>query len=54
MSEEIIRAKGILDGAETMEQAVKMAEEFAIMLREMQDEGWVLDSSYDDYMIMRK
>jgi hypothetical protein len=55
MSEEIIRAKGILDGVQTIEEAVARAQEFADYL-------WRLSAHHklsvspvaDDYMIIEE
>lgn len=55
-SSETVRAKGILDGAVTLEEAAAAAEGFAKMLRECLAEGYHLTETpvHDDYMMIRK
>lgn len=52
---EIIRAKGILDGASTLAEAAQKARSFADELQQMHDQGYVLDESVeDDYGFISK
>jgi hypothetical protein len=46
----VIRAKWTIDGAETLEDAARMAEKFAASLRGLASEGYELDGPVqDDY-----
>jgi hypothetical protein len=45
---EIIRAKWIIDGAATLEDAARLAEEFAGYLRGLSADGWRLRAAVDD------
>jgi hypothetical protein len=46
--DELLRAKGILDGATTLAEAATMAGSFAMYLQGLHDEGYVLREPVDD------
>ena len=45
---EIIRAKWSMDGAETLEEAAQLMENFAKQLRQLKTEGYILIDTIDD------
>jgi hypothetical protein len=45
---EVICAKGIMDGAETLDEAIMMIKEFAIQLSHMKSEGYKLVTDIED------
>jgi len=52
---EVIRAKGILDGATTLAEAAGKAREFAAELQRLHDAGYVLSEPVeDDYGFIEK
>jgi hypothetical protein len=52
---DIIRAKGIMDGAPTLAEAINRVREFAADLQKLADGGWELDDVVaDDYGLIRK
>jgi hypothetical protein len=54
-TDEIIRAKWTMDGAETLSEAAKMLRDFADHLEELERKGWQLDGPVaDDYGDIRK
>jgi hypothetical protein len=46
--DEIIRAKGILDGAATLAEAVVKAHDFAFYLQGLHDRGYALEGPVED------
>ena len=53
--EEVIRAKGILDGATTLEEAITMVQEFAVQLEKLKQDGYELTEPIeDDYGFVEK
>jgi len=51
----IIRAKWIMDGARTLDEAITKVEEFADYLRELKQQGWQLIAPIeDDYGFLRR
>jgi hypothetical protein len=54
-SGELVRAKGIIDGATTLAEAARMAHEFGDYLQRLHNEGNVLDHEVeDDYAFYSK
>lgn len=45
---EVIRAKWVMDGATTLEEAAQQLEAFALELRERHGAGWTLQAPIDD------
>jgi hypothetical protein len=54
-SDDVIRARWVMDGARTLEQAARKLEAFAQELRELEESGWQLTSPVEnDHGVIRQ
>jgi len=54
-SDDVVRARWVMDGARTLEQAARKLEAFAQELRELEDSGWQLTAPIEnDHGVIRQ